>query len=96
MGEASFGWLNETERTHCRRVWEVLTPRQREVLRGFAAGLSRQEVAQQLNISVTTVDTHRDHILAQCRLVWETQAGEEFNVKFLQQYFGPYVAGILE
>jgi CRISPR-associated protein Csx14 len=96
MGEASFGWLNEAERTHCRRVWDALTQRQRDVLRGFAAGLSRQEVAQQLNISVTTVDTHRDHILAQCRLVWETQAGEEFNTKFLQQYFGPFLAGIQE
>ena len=30
MGEASFGWLNETERAHCRRVWEVLTQRQRD------------------------------------------------------------------
>jgi CRISPR-associated protein Csx14 len=94
MGEASFGWLNETERTRCRRVWEELTSRQREVLQAFAAGLSRQEAADRLSISVTTVDSHRDSILAQCRLVWEAQAGEEFNAKFLQQYFGPFLSGL--
>lgn len=94
IGEASFGWLNEAERTRCRRVWDILTPRQREVLQAFAAGLSRQEAAGRLNISVTTIDSHRESILTQCRLVWETQAGEEFNVKFLQQYFGPFLSGL--
>jgi len=94
MGEASFGWLNEAERARCRRVWEALTSRQREVLEAFAVGLSRQEVAGRLSISVTTVDSHRDSILAQCRLVWDAQSGEEFNIKFLQQYFGPFLSGL--
>jgi CRISPR-associated protein Csx14 len=94
MGEAAYRWLDGAERDRCQRVWEALTPRQREVLGGFAAGQSRQEVASQFNISVTTVDTHRDHILAQCRLVWNAQTGKEFNVKFLQQYFGPFLAGL--
>ena len=94
MGEASFGWLNEEERARCRRIWEALTSRQREVLEAFAAGLSRQEVAGRLGISVSTVDSHRDSVLAQCRLVWETQAGEEFNAKFLQLYFGPFLSSL--
>jgi CRISPR-associated protein Csx14 len=94
MGEASYGWLNEAERTRCQRVWDILTPRQREVLQVFAAGLSRQEAAERLSISVATVDSHRESILAQCRLVWEAQAGGEFNVRFLQQYFGPFLSGL--
>jgi len=40
-----------------------LTPREREVLRLIADGYTNQEIADQLVISVKTVETHRAHIL---------------------------------
>lgn len=38
---------------------ECLTPRQREVLQLIAEGLTTKEIAQRLNLSIKTVDTHR-------------------------------------
>jgi CRISPR-associated protein Csx14 len=93
MGEASLGWLNEEERDRCGRVWQALTPRQRDVLQAFATDISRQKVAKRLNIAVTTVDSHRERILKQCGLVWDAQVGETLDIQFLQKYFGPYLAG---
>jgi CRISPR-associated protein Csx14 len=93
IGETSMGWLSEEERDRCQRVWNSLTRRQQEVLAELATGQTRQEVAQILKIAVTTVDSHRDSILEKCCLVWEAQSGEEFDVRFLRQYFAPYLAG---
>lgn len=42
---------------------EVLTPRQREVLRLVAGGKSTKEIAYDLNLSVKTVETHRAQIM---------------------------------
>jgi DNA-binding CsgD family transcriptional regulator len=40
-----------------------LTDREREVLRWLARGLSSKEVAQRLDISVRTVETHRANLM---------------------------------
>jgi CRISPR-associated protein Csx14 len=58
IGETSRGWLDGKDRDRCIRVWNALTPRQKEVLQAFASGLSRKRVATQLHISMATVDTH--------------------------------------
>jgi two-component system response regulator NreC len=42
---------------------EELTPRETEVLRLVAQGYTSQQVAEQLSISVNTVETHRAHIM---------------------------------
>jgi DNA-binding NarL/FixJ family response regulator len=42
---------------------EVLTPRQREILQLVAEGKSTKDVAQMLNLSVKTVETHRAQIM---------------------------------
>ena len=42
---------------------EVLTARQREVLRLVAGGKSTKEIAFLLNLSVKTVETHRAQIM---------------------------------
>jgi DNA-binding NarL/FixJ family response regulator len=42
---------------------DVLTPRQREVLRLVAGGKSTKEIAYDLNLSVKTVETHRAQIM---------------------------------
>ena len=44
---------------------DALTPRQREVLRLIAGGLSTKELARSLNLSVKTVDTHRSQMMKQ-------------------------------
>ena len=42
---------------------EMLTIREREILRLIASGLTNKQVAQQLFISVKTVETHRTNIM---------------------------------
>jgi DNA-binding NarL/FixJ family response regulator len=41
-----------------------LTPREREVLRGIAAGWSNEEIADRLQISLSTVKVHVRHVFA--------------------------------
>jgi DNA-binding NarL/FixJ family response regulator len=48
--------------------YELLTPREREVLQLVAEGKSNKEVAQRLNLSLYTVETHRTHILQKLNL----------------------------
>ena len=43
--------------------YDLLTDREREILQMVAEGKSNKEVAGLLNISQTTVETHRSHIL---------------------------------
>ena len=44
-------------------VQQELTPRQRELLQLIAEGRTKQEIAQLLNISLKTVETHRDQMM---------------------------------
>jgi ligand-binding sensor domain-containing protein/DNA-binding CsgD family transcriptional regulator len=41
----------------------VLTPRQKEVLQLIAEGYSTREIAERLDVSVKTVETHRAHLM---------------------------------
>ena len=43
--------------------YDLLTEREREVLQLIAEGKTSREVAELLNISSSTVDTHRAHIM---------------------------------
>jgi len=47
-----------------REPWEALTAREREVLTHLAQGESQQEVAEALQITVRTVETHVTHLLS--------------------------------
>jgi NarL family two-component system response regulator LiaR len=53
---------------------EALTPREMEILRYLARGLSNQEIADELEISITTVATHVRNILSKLHLANRTQA----------------------
>jgi NarL family two-component system response regulator LiaR len=53
---------------------EPLTPREMEVLKLVAQGLSNQEIAQKLVVSVATVYTHVSNILGKLHLASRTQA----------------------
>ena len=45
-------------------VFSLLTARQREVLQLTAEGMSTRDIAEQLKVSVKTVETHRQKIMA--------------------------------
>ncbi|HEY4362540.1 MAG TPA: response regulator transcription factor [Bryobacteraceae bacterium] len=49
-------------------TYELLTTREREVLQLVAEGQSNKEVANLLNLSLYTVETHRTHILQKLNL----------------------------
>ena len=46
----------------------LLTPKEREVLQLIAEGKSTKEIAGKLNVSVPTVETHRQHIMEKLNL----------------------------
>lgn len=47
---------------------EALTPREADVLRLVAQGYTNRQVAEELNISVRTVETHRSNLMAKLNL----------------------------
>ena len=51
-----------------------LTPREIEVLRLIAAGLSNKQIAARLSVTVATVKTHLEHILQKMQVSDRTQA----------------------
>jgi DNA-binding NarL/FixJ family response regulator len=51
-----------------------LTPREIEVLRLIAAGLSNTEIARHLTVSEATVKTHTNHLFAKANLRDRAQA----------------------
>ena len=53
---------------------EPLTPREREVLRLVARGYTNQEIATELTLSLSTVKTHLEHIIAKLDVSDRTQA----------------------
>jgi CRISPR-associated protein Csx14 len=82
-------WLDETEQARRRAVVERLTPRQLDVLRTLAAGQTPQEVAEKLDISLKTVDTHKTAILGECRVAWSLPDEAWLDYHFLRDKFGP-------
>jgi DNA-binding NarL/FixJ family response regulator len=48
--------------------YELLSPREREVLQLIAEGQSNKDIAQSLGVSVYTVETHRGNILQKLNL----------------------------
>jgi DNA-binding NarL/FixJ family response regulator len=53
---------------------EPLTPREREVLRLVAQGHTNQQIGQELTLSVSTVKSHLEHIIAKLGVSDRTQA----------------------
>ncbi len=86
--------LDVQDRERCRQVWQQLTPQQQQVLRRLASGQSRQQVAQDMSLSVKTVDSHKTTILSLCRQVWGLDEKSYVDSRFLERKFGPYLAGM--
>jgi CRISPR-associated protein Csx14 len=87
-------WLDSAERSRCRAVVEHLTPRQRDVLRELARGLTPQDAADVLGMTLKTLDSHKTPILDECRAAWQMEEGVYLNYHFLREKFGPFWAEI--
>ena len=87
---AQTAWLDEAERARCQAVWQHLTERQREVLQRLAAVGSPQEVAEELNITLATINSHKTAILAECRLAWNLPEDAWLSYHFLREKFARF------
>lgn len=56
-------YIRQLERRGLEDSYDLLTGREREILQLVAEGKTNKEAATLLNISLTTVETHRTHIL---------------------------------
>jgi two-component system response regulator NreC len=61
-------YMRALERKGAEDSYELLTTREREILQLLAEGKSNKEVANMLNLSLYTVETHRTHILQKLNL----------------------------
>jgi len=48
--------------------YEKLTPREKEIVTLVAQGLTSQEIAERLSVSISTVQTHRAHVMEKLNL----------------------------
>jgi len=61
-------YMRKLKRTGAEDSYDLLTPREREILQLVAEGKSNKEVAAILNLSVYTVETHRSNIMEKLKL----------------------------
>ncbi len=61
-------YLQQLQRRGVEDSYELLTTREREILQLLAEGKSNKEVAQMLDLSLYTVETHRSNILGKLNL----------------------------
>ena len=54
---------NEDRPTHASSPYQLLTPRQREILQLIAEGHTTKAIAQRLQVSVKTAETHRTQLM---------------------------------
>lgn len=78
------------ERACCAQVERQATPAQRRVLEAFAQGLRPQQVADALNITLATVNTHKTAILSYCHNAWNIPLDEQLDYHFLRAKFADH------
>ena len=61
-------YMRKLERTGAEDSYELLSPREREILQLVAEGKSSKDVANLLSLSVYTVETHRANIMQKLHL----------------------------
>jgi len=61
-------YLKRVEAGEDRNRYDGLTEREKEILTLIAGGLSNQQIAQKLFVSIKTVQTHRAHIMEKLNL----------------------------
>lgn len=63
-GDAVQDYLWQAKKPESKTGYDLLTSREREVLQLIAEGYSNQKIAQELFISVKTVEAHKAHIMS--------------------------------
>jgi CRISPR-associated protein Csx14 len=86
--------LDAVERARCAVVVERLTPRQREVLRLLASGETPQATAARLGLRLSTIDSHKTAILAECRNAWNLPEDIRLDYRFVWEKFENYQTGL--
>jgi two-component system, NarL family, response regulator NreC len=61
-------YVRKLKRSGAEDAYDLLTPREREILQLVAEGKSNKDVASLLNLSVYTVETHRSNIMQKLNL----------------------------
>ena len=61
-------YMRQLESRGAEDTYELLTNREREILQLLAEGRTNKDVANMLNLSLYTVETHRTHILQKLNL----------------------------
>lgn len=61
-------YLQHLQRKNLQDSYDLLTEREKEVLQLLAEGKSNKEVADLLNLSLYTVETHRSHLMQKLNL----------------------------
>ena len=57
------GYLTGRKKLKSKTSWDMITPREREVLKLLGEGYQNKEIADMLHISVKTVEKHRANIM---------------------------------
>jgi DNA-binding NarL/FixJ family response regulator len=61
-------YVRKLKRSGTEDAYDMLTPREREVLQLIAEGKSNKDVANLLNLSVYTVESHRSNLMEKLNL----------------------------
>jgi len=61
-------YMRQMQRRRVDDSYDLLTPREREILQLLAEGKNNKEVAAFLNLSLYTVETHRSNIFQKLNL----------------------------
>jgi two-component system response regulator NreC len=61
-------YVRKLKRSGTEDPYDLLTPREREILQLVAEGKSNKDIAQLLNLSVYTVETHRSNVMEKLNL----------------------------
>lgn len=61
-------YMRQLDQAGVDDTYELLSPREREILQAIAEGLSNKEMAAKMGLSIYTVETHRRHLLEKLNL----------------------------
>ena len=61
-------YVRKLKRTGTEDAYDLLTPREREILQLIAEGKSNKDIANLLNLSVYTVESHRSNLMEKLNL----------------------------
>lgn len=82
--------IEAQERARCAEVVKQATAAQLKILRAFARNLNPRQVADELQITLATVNSHTTVLLAYCRHVWNIPPEERLSSLFLRAKFASY------